>query len=74
MKVNLFIDGIKVKAIKRESTADVLKEVYKVKVFFHKEIFNNYFVEVRLKPMQVIRSTENEIDLNCVVYGGVDID
>lgn len=74
MKVNLYIDGIKVKTVYRKTSAKILEEVYKVKVFNHKEIFNKYFIETNLKPMQVIRSEEEEIDLNCIVWGGVNID
>lgn len=74
MKVNLYIDGIQVASVKRDANAGVLNEIYKVKVIGHKEIFNKFFVKVGLKPMQVIANNEKEIDLNCVVYGGIDID
>lgn len=74
MKVNLYIDGIKVKTVHRHTSARILEEIYKVRVFNHKEIFHKIFIETNLKPMQVIRSDEKEIDLNCVVWGGVNID
>jgi len=74
MKVNLYIDGMQVARVKREPKADILHEVYKVRVIGHKEIFNKFIAKVSLKPMQVIASTEKEIDLNCVVYGGTNID
>lgn len=74
MKVNLYIDGIKVKSVKREPNADLLHEIYKVTIVNHREIFNNFIIKASLKPMQVIDSKEKEIDLNCIVYGGIAID
>jgi hypothetical protein len=52
----------------------VLKEIYKVRIIWHKEIFNKFIVKASLKPMQVISNSEKEIDLNCAVYGGINID
>lgn len=74
MRVNLYIDGMQVARVKREPKADILHEVYKVTIIGHKEIFNKLIARVSLKPMQVISSTEKEIDLNCIVYGGINID
>lgn len=74
MKVNLYIDGIQVASVKREVNSDVLKEIYRVRIIGHREIFNKFMVKASLKPMQVIANNEKEIDLNCAVYGGVNID
>lgn len=74
MRVNLYIDGIQVASVKRPANTDVLKEIYKVRIIGHKEIFKKFIVKVGLKPMQVIANNEKEIDLNCAVYGGVNID
>lgn len=74
MKVNLYIDGIQVASVKRDEKADILHEVYRVRVINHKEIFNKFITKVSLKPMQVIANSEKEIDLNCAVYGGINID
>lgn len=74
LKVNLYMDGIQVASVKREPNSEVLKEIYRVYVIGHKEIFNKFIVKVSLKPMQVISNNEKEIDLNCAVYGGTNID
>lgn len=74
MKVNLYIDGIQVASVKRDPNSEVLKEIYRVRIIGHKEIFNKFIVKASLKPMQVISNSEKEIDLNCAVYGGINID
>lgn len=74
LKVNLYMDGIQVASVKREPNSEVLKEIYRVYVIGHKEIFNKFIVKVSLKPMQVISNNVKEIDLNCAVYGGTNID
>jgi hypothetical protein len=74
IKVNLYIDGMCVKSVKREEGSDILHEIYNVWIIGHKDIFNRNIAKMSLKPMQIIDSNKNETHLNCVVYGGINID
>lgn len=74
IKVNLYIDGMCVKSVKRPEGSKFTHEIYKVWIIGHKDIFNKHIVKMSLKPMQIIDTDDKSIDLNCVVYGGVNID
>lgn len=74
MKINLYVNSIQVKTIKVDKDTDYLKRDYKVHIWNHKELFNRFSVVVTLRPVQLINATEKEADLNCIVYGGADIE
>ena len=74
IKVNLYIDGMCVKSVKRPEGSKFTHEIYKVWIIGHKDIFNKHIAKMSLKPMQIIDTDDKSIDLNCVVYGGVNID
>lgn len=71
MKINLYLNSVKVKSVKVDDKADYIRD-YRVKIFNRKELFGHWMAQVILRPVQLM-STGKEIDLNCVVYQGVNL-
>lgn len=78
MKVNLYISSRKVKTVKIDSVDDwnkVIKRDYKVRLVNQKDIFGKFIVTTVLRPVSLLKDpTDKEVDLNCVVYGGANIE
>lgn len=73
MKVNLYLNSLKVKSVKIKDNEDALKKDYKVRVWNRKEVLGHFTAVVFLRPVSLLDSTEKEIDLNCVPYTGANI-
>ena len=72
MKVRLYFNHIKVKTVKiKESTE--WNKVYRVKVFGKKRLFGYHIVEVVLKPVKLLRSEDDGIDIETRIYEGADV-
>jgi hypothetical protein len=79
MKINLFFCGRKVKTIKRKEPVsnwnEVIKKNYKVTIIGHKDIFRKFIVTIYLQPTKLLADpTDKEVNLNCELYGGADIE
>lgn len=77
MKVNLYINTRKVKTIKTKFTDwnSIIKRDYKVTIFNQKDIFNKYIVTTYLRPVTLLENpTNKEVNLNCIIYGGANIE
>lgn len=78
IKINLYLGSIKVKTIKRERPDDwdkVIRQDYKVTIIGHREIFRKNIVTTILRPAKILMDpTDKEVDINCVIYGGANIE
>ena len=78
MKVNLYINTRKVKTVKVKkfnNWNDIIKRDYKVTIIGHKETFRTFIVTTVLRPVSLLMDPSNkEVDLNCIVYGGANIE
>ena len=78
MKVNLYINTRKVKTIrvkKPDNWNSIIKKDYKVTIIGHKDMFNKFIVTTYLRPVTLLADpTEKEVNLNCIVYGGANIE
>lgn len=78
MKINLYVGSRLVKTI-RTKTPDnwdlVIKRDYKVRIIGHKDIFGKNNIITILRPAALLTDpTDKEVDINCVVYGGANIE
>ena len=73
MKVNLYLNSLKVKTVKIADNEDALQREYRVRIWNRKEVLGHRVATVFLKPVSLLDSTDKEIDLNCVPYTGVNI-
>lgn len=82
MKVNLYFGTIKVKTVKvkdfnreTDNWNKIIKRDYRVRIINHKNIFGKFIVTTVLRPVALLTDpTDKEVDLNCVVYGGANIE
>lgn len=78
MKVNLYISSRKVKTVKVkefDNWNQIIKRDYKVRLINQKDIFNKFIVTTILRPVALLTDpTNKEVDLNCIVYGGANIE
>lgn len=79
MKINLYFGGRKVKSVKRKEPVsnwkEVIKKDYKVTIIGHKDIFRKFVVTVFLRPTKLLNDpTDKEVNINCELYGGADIE
>ena len=72
MKVHLYYNSTKVKSVRIKKGAD-WKQDYKVTIFGQKRYFGANIITLILRPQRVLHSTEKSLDLNCIVYEGVEI-
>lgn len=77
MKVNLYIGSRKVKTLKmKEADLNLLiKRDYKVTLINQKDIMNKFIATTYLRPVSLLADPdEKEINLNCIIYGGANIE
>ena len=78
MKVNLYISTRKVKTVKVKTVDNwdnIIKRDYKVTIVNHKDIFGKFIVTTVLRPVSLLMDpTNKEVNLNCVIYGGANIE
>lgn len=78
MKVNLYIGTRKVKTVRVKKVTNwdnVIKRDYKVTIIGNKDIFGKWIVTTILRPAALLMEpTNKEVNLNCVVYGGANIE
>ena len=78
IKVNLYLGSVKVKTLKVAKPDDwdkVIRKDYKVTIIGHKEIFRNNIATTILRPTKLLMDpTDKEVDINCVIYGGANIE
>lgn len=78
MKVNLYIGSRKVKTVRIKPVTNwdkVTKRDYKVTIFGNKDIFGKRIVTTILRPVTLLMNpTDKEVNLNCIVYGGANIE
>lgn len=78
MKVNLYISTRKVKTVKVKAVDNwdnIIKRDYKVTIINHKDIFGKFIVTTVLRPVSLLMDpTNKEVNLNCVIYGGANIE
>ena len=78
MKVNLYIGSRKVKTVKVKVANimnEVIKKDYKVTIIGNKDIFNKFIVTTFLRPVSLLNDpTDKEVNLNCIIYGGANIE
>lgn len=78
MKVNLYYASRKIKTVKvkkPDNLDEVIRRDYKVRIIGQKDIFNKFIVTTYLRPTHLLDDPkENEINLNCIVYGGAIIE
>ena len=72
MKVNLYYNSTKVKAVRIKKEAN-WKRDYKVTIIGKKRYFGANLITLILRPVKVLYSSEKSLDLNCIVYEGADI-
>ena len=77
MKVNLYIGSRKVKTLKVKQTDLnlLIKRDYKVTLINQKDIMNKFIATTYLRPVSLLADPdEKEINLNCIIYGGANIE
>lgn len=78
VKVDLYIGSRKVKTIKVNPVENwnlIIKRDYKVTIIGHKDIFGKAIVTTVLRPVALLTEpTNREVDMNCIVYGGANIE
>lgn len=78
MKVNLYVRSRKVKTVKVRPVENwnlIIKRDYKVNIYGNKDMFGKNIVTVILRPVALLTDpTNKEVDLNCIVYGGANIE
>ena len=72
MKINLYYNAVKVKTVKIKDKEN-WKRDYKVTIWFKKKYFGEHKVTLILRPVRLLASSEEEYDLDCIVYQGVEI-
>lgn len=72
MKVHLYYNSTKVKSVRIKKGTDWNQD-YKVTIFGKKRYFGANIITLILRPQRVLHSTEKNLDLNCIVYEGVEI-
>ena len=70
MKVNLYYNKVKVKSVRIKGEYD---RNYKVTIWNHKKLFGLFKITTYLKPIKILDLKEKEVDLDCIIYGGVPI-
>ena len=78
MKINLYIGTRLVKSVKVkhfENWNEIIKRDYKVTIYNQKDIFGKWKVTTILRPATLLMApNEKEINLNCNIYGGANIE
>lgn len=79
MKINLYFCGRKVKTLIRKEPVsnwdEVIKKNYKVTIIGHRDIFRRFIVTCYLTPTKLLADpTDKEVNLNCELYGGANIE
>lgn len=78
MRVNLFLGGRQVKTVYAKPVDNwdfIIKKDYKVTIIGHKDIFGKNKVTVFLRPVALLSDpTNKEVNLNCIIYGGANIE
>ena len=78
MKVNLYIGSRKVKTVRMKPVTNwdlIIKRDYKVTIIGHKDIFGKRIVTTILRPVALLMEiTNKEVNLNCIVFGGANIE
>lgn len=78
MKINLYIGSRKVKTLrikKVENWDNIIKRDYKVTIINHRKIFGEFIVTTFLRPVAMLNDpNDKEVNLNCIVYGGANIE
>lgn len=78
MKVNLYISTRKVKTVRVKPVDNwdkILKRDYKVTIINQKDIFGKFIVTTVLRPISLLMDpTNKEVNINCVIYGGANIE
>lgn len=78
MKVNLYIGSRKVKTVRVKPVTNwdlIIKRDYKVTIIGHKDIFGKRIVTTILRPVALLMDiTNKEVNLNCIVFGGANIE
>lgn len=78
MKINLYIGSRKVKSVKVKNVngnEELIKRDYKVTLINQKDIMNKFIATTYLRPVQLLQDPdEKEINLNCIIYGGANIE
>lgn len=72
MKIHLYYNATKVKTVKIKNGED-WKRDYKVTIIGKKRYFGSNIITLVLRPLKILNSTDKSLDLNCVVFEGVDI-
>lgn len=75
MKVNLYIGSRKVKTIHEEGEVkDLIRKDYKVTLIGQKDIMNKFIATTFLRPVSLLNDPDKELNLNCIIYGGANIE
>lgn len=78
MKVNLYIGSRKVKTVRVKEVngnEELIKRDYKVTLIGQKDIMNKFIATTFLRPVSLLADPdEKEINLNCIIYGGANIE
>ena len=76
MKINLYIGSRKVKTIRRNGDiGELIKRDYKVTLINQKDIMNKYIATTFLRPVSLLNDPDGkELNLNCIIYGGANIE
>lgn len=78
ISIDLYIGSRKVKRVKAKTPDNwdnVIKRDYKVTIIGHKDIFGKRIVTTILRPVTLLTDpTDKEVNLNCIVYGGANIE
>ena len=78
MKINLYIGSRKVKTVRVKEVSNwdyILRRDYKVTIINHKKIFGEFIVTTFLRPVALLNDpTNKEVNLNCIIYGGANIE
>lgn len=72
MKVHLYYNSTKVKTVKIKEGTE-WKQDYKVTIIGKKRYFGSNFITLILRPVRLLHSDDKSLDINCIVYEGVDI-
>ena len=72
MKVRLYFNFIKVKTVRIKEGVD-WNQVYRVTVWGKKKMFGYHRAEVVLKPVKLLRSEDDGIDIETRIYEGADV-
>ena len=73
MKVNLYFNFVKVKTVRIKKDEDWRKE-YVVTIWNKKRFFGGFRETVVLRPVKLLHSTDNTLDVLTVLYEGAVLD